>query len=107
MEVRLRPYCASNVRIAGSLLVALGVSVLVGWVANIGVLMSVLPGYIAMKPDTAICFLCAGVCIVLLADPSPTRKSRIFSAALAAVILGAALLTVIEYSFHVSLGLDQ
>ena len=94
-------------RFGGYALIALGVSVLLGWAANIRPLMSVLPGRITMKPNTAIGFLCAGISLALLTKIGNTRRGRIAAAVTAAlaVVIGSSAL--IEYVFHWDLALDQ
>jgi two-component system cell cycle sensor histidine kinase/response regulator CckA len=54
----------------------LGIVILAGWVTQIGPLMTVLPGRIAMKPNTAVAFLCAGIALVLLARPYDSSRFR-------------------------------
>ena len=95
------------VRAAGYLLIILGISVFVGWLRHIGLLTSVLPGQITMKANSALGFLCAGLSIVLLARPAQTRRSRIFSALSAAIVISVGIVTLVEYSLHVDLGVDQ
>ncbi|MGB8582579.1 MAG: ATP-binding protein [Candidatus Sulfotelmatobacter sp.] len=97
----------TSARLGGHALIALGLSVLVGWAANVGPLMTVLPGRIAMKPNAAIGFLFAGVALVLLTRVSNTRQARIASAVGAGFVVLIGLLTVIEYIFHWDLGIDQ
>jgi two-component system cell cycle sensor histidine kinase/response regulator CckA len=98
---------AWGVRLAGYLLVFLGASVLIGWIGNIGFLMTVLPGRITMKPNTAIGFLCTGIAIVLLTRRSLTRSLQTFGVVFAAIVTGLGLFTLIEYAFHLNLGIDQ
>ncbi|MFH1799391.1 MAG: hypothetical protein ABH891_00895 [Candidatus Omnitrophota bacterium] len=44
-----------------------GVSVMAGWIFDIGVLKSILPMWINMKFSTALCFLLSGVAVYLIA----------------------------------------
>ena len=53
-------------RLGGVLLMLLGTLVLLGWFWNVGWLTTVLPGRIAMKPNTAIGFLFLGLALFLL-----------------------------------------
>ena len=94
-------------RLGGMLLMLLGVLVLLGWLLNVGLLTTVLPGRITMKPNTAIGFLFLGVALFLLTRSSKTRKTVLWCAASAAVVILVGLLTLSEYLFHVSLGIDQ
>ncbi len=94
-------------RVGGGLLLLLGVLVLLGWVWNIGILTSVLPDRITMKPNTAIGFLFLGLALFLLAGTRRTRNTRIWCAACAAGVILAGLLTSTEYFLHADLGIDQ
>lgn len=94
-------------RVGGGLLLLLGVLVLLGWVRNIGILTSVLPDRITMKPNTAIGFLFLGLALFLLAGTRRTRNTQIWCAACAAGVILAGLLTSTEYFLHADLGIDQ
>ena len=93
-------------RVSGFLLVGLGFSVLLGWMAGIQSLLTVFPGYIAMKSNTAICFMCAGIALLSLTHPA-TRRSRAAGLIAASIVLATGLLTVMEYLLHLHLALDQ
>jgi diguanylate cyclase (GGDEF)-like protein len=87
------------------LLVALGVLVLLGWQLDYAPLMSVLPGRVSMKPNTALCFMAAGLGLA-----ARTRAARTGGAAsrwLASAVIAVGALTLAEYLFHVNLGVDQ
>jgi len=64
---------------AGSIfLVVLGATVLVGWLFDLGLLKSILPGHISMKVNTAIGFVCSGAALSLSlrANSPSSRKLR-------------------------------
>jgi two-component system cell cycle sensor histidine kinase/response regulator CckA len=107
MEVRSYRNFATEVRCAGYLLVSLGAVVLVGWLTRISPLLTVLPGRIAMKPNTALGFLCAGVSILMLMRRNYGRRQRLVGLAFAAIVFALGLLTIIEYGLHVDLRIDQ
>jgi len=98
---------AALARWSGYALIALGVSVLVGWAGNIGPLMTVLPGRISMKPNAAMGFLLAGLALVLLTQITNARRGRIASAIAAGFMIVIGLLTLIEYVLHRNLFIDQ
>jgi PAS domain S-box-containing protein len=82
---------------AGAISAVLGVTTLIGWIFDIPLLKTVLPGLVNMKANTAICFVLLGVALVL---PRAT-------AALVAVCVGAfALLTLAEY-LGLKVGIDE
>lgn len=47
-------------QIASAIVILVGCVVLVGWIYNIAVLKSILPGFVAMRPNTALGFILAG-----------------------------------------------
>jgi len=51
--------------LAAFLAVVAGVIVLVGWAFDIAALKSVLPGRVAMKANTTVCFIRIGVALLL------------------------------------------
>ncbi|MDP4030428.1 MAG: PAS domain S-box protein [Gallionella sp.] len=53
--------------LAALLAVVVGILVLVGWAFDIAVLKSILPGWVAMKANTAACFILIGVALWLTA----------------------------------------
>jgi two-component system cell cycle sensor histidine kinase/response regulator CckA len=106
MEVPHRSF-ASQVRWAGYLLVSLGTAVLAGWVTNLTLLMTVLPGRVSMKPNTAVGFLCAGLALVTLVQRNFNRRAQVLGAIFSSITIALGALTIIEYAFHVDLRIDQ
>jgi signal transduction histidine kinase/ActR/RegA family two-component response regulator len=94
-------------RLGGVLLLLLGALVLLGWLWNIALLTTVLPGRIAMKPNTGIGFLFLGLALFLLTRSTKTRSTQLWCAASATVVILIGLLTLSEYLFHFDLGIDQ
>ncbi len=94
-------------RVGGGLLVLLGILVMLGWISNIAVLTTVLPGRIAMKPNTAAGFLFLGAALVLLTWPKKTRGTQLLCAASAMIVVFIGLTTAFEYLFHADLQIDQ
>ena len=103
------PYTAYRTiaRLGAVLLMLLGSLVLLGWLWNVGFLTTVLPGRIAMKPNTAIGFLFLGLALFLPTRPNKTRSHRLWCAASAALVSLVGLLTLSEYVFGANLGIDQ
>lgn len=94
-------------RAAALLSVLLGIVVLTGWVLDITVLKSILPGYISMKPNTAIGFVCGGLAFMLLVKSDSSRKLRYPAAVLSLTTLIIGLFTLAEYLLHRDLKVDQ
>jgi PAS domain S-box-containing protein len=115
---------------AGALVILLGLLVLAGWIWNLEGLKSLMPGIVSMKANSAVCFVLAGVALLLHAvsqslalSPESTLAYstggkaagrslpqmllvQIAARVLAFVVLGVALVTLAEYLFDLNLGLD-
>ena len=107
MDVQERQSSASKLQWSGYLLVGLGGIVPLGWLANIGPLTTVLPGQISMKANTGIGFLCAGLSLLMLARPSLKRMSRDLGMVFSTIVFAVGILTLVEYTFRIGLGIDQ
>ncbi len=99
--------------LAATLAVIAGVIVLAGWAFDIAALKSVLPGWVAMKANTAVCFILIGIALWLTARQaaiSSPQRSTFFSriARLGGLLAGLiGLLTLGEYIFGWNIGIDQ
>ncbi|MDO8670903.1 MAG: hypothetical protein Q7O66_05665, partial [Dehalococcoidia bacterium] len=94
-------------RAAGVFVLLLGLLVLVGWTLDIGVLKSILPGFVSMKANTALAFIFSGAALLLL-PPGPAvawRRNLALASAGAVAVLGLANLA--EYLCGLDLGIDQ
>ncbi len=94
------------VRVAGALVVSIGCLALIGWVLDIAVLKSVLPGFVTMKANTALGFVLAGTSLFLSAKPTSYKK-RLVSRLCTLVVFTLGLSTLSEYLFGWDLGIDQ
>ncbi len=92
---------------ASTMGILVGASVLVGWLLDIPFLKSVIPGLFAMKVNTALCFILAGVALGLLENEAATPPLRRIGQACAAMVSLMGLLTLSEYLFGWDLGIDQ
>lgn len=90
---------------SGLLIATLGLLNIVGWYLHIPALISVIPGYINMVSNTAICFILSGLALVVCQDKSAYQKWSCL--VFGTLILAIAVLTLIEYAFSTSLGIDQ
>jgi hypothetical protein len=91
---------------------AVGVLVLMGWFTGIRTLTSIIPDYATMKPNTDFCFVLAGLSLWLLRRPpaqaggtNPVCGRLGQICGLVAACIG--LLTLVEYSLHLNLGIDE
>lgn len=85
------------------LVAALGVVVLCGWAFNVPALTYIRPTFQSMKVNTALSFLLLGAGLWLAHNDKRQRSRRILG--LVVAVVGGA--TLVEYAFHVSLGIDQ
>jgi len=95
-------------QIAGILVALAGCIVMTGWVLDIPALKSVLPGFVEMKFNTALCFVLSGIALWLLSrdntERTTTRRVAYLFALLVALI---GLLTLIQYLAGLNFGIDQ
>lgn len=92
-------FIASAPRLAAGLAIAIGFLVLAGWTFEIAFLRSVIPGWDAMKANTAIGLVLAGVSLWL------PRGKRSWTAAGIVVVLGA--ISFAETAFGWNAGIDE
>lgn len=93
-------------RAAGATTALVGAGVLVGWMLDVDVLKSVLPGFVTMKANTALSFLLAGASLWWGNDPGSRRAQRLATlCALVPVLVGA--LTLAEYLLGADLRIDR
>ncbi len=87
--------------------VAIGAAVLAGWLFDVPLLKSLLPGFVTMKANTALAFVLAGGSLLLLSPStvSPARARAGQALALVVTLIGA--LTLGEYVFGWQLGIDE
>ena len=94
-------------RLAGALVALGGTVVLTGWFTGTEILTSFVPGWLAMKVNTAIGFVLTGLALALLAPaetlPLQFRTGRLCAGF--AAILG--LLTLLQYPLNRDFGIDQ
>jgi PAS domain S-box-containing protein len=89
--------------------VAFGLWVLAGWMLHIQIVKSILPGQVAVKANTAACFILVGFALwVLRKEQSPGTAGWRLAAKIAAVVAGiVGLLSLLEGLFGWNLGVDQ
>jgi PAS domain S-box-containing protein len=90
--------------------IALGVTVLLGWAANLPLLTSALPGLVPMKVNVAISLVLLGAGLLLTTDRATSSLGTPGEAvrnALALIVLALSLATLVEYLAGVDLGIDQ
>jgi PAS domain S-box-containing protein len=94
-------------RSASALTVLVGTAVLLGWVLDLPVLKSVLPGMATMQPTTALCFILSGVAFWLGVPETTTGKAKLVGIISSAFVILAGGLTLVEYLFRSNLGRNE
>jgi signal transduction histidine kinase/CheY-like chemotaxis protein len=94
-------------QVMGTLTIVLGLVVLLGWKCQNKSLESVFPGFVSMKPNTALCFSLSGLSLLLGYLTRPRGSKRHISQALALVVVVIGAATILEYLSGRSLGLDE
>jgi PAS domain S-box-containing protein len=86
-----------------------GLLVLTGWTFHIRRLETVLPGQVAVKANTGVCFVLIGVALWLLRSARENERWGWRRAArlLALFVSGVGLLSFLEYWYRWDLGIDQ
>ncbi|WP_017315761.1 PAS domain-containing sensor histidine kinase [Mastigocladopsis repens] len=101
---------------ASVFVIFVGCIVLIGWIVDIALLKSVLPGLVTMKANTAIAFLLSGVSLWLLLKTQERKRGGFpisprfhvliaQSCAIAVMLFG--LLTLCQYLFGWNIGIDE
>ena len=86
----------------GLLVMALGLTVIIGWHARFPLLIQLHPTFAPMKYNTALCFLCAGGALLAIG-----LEARRLALLLGFAVAAVGLLTLAEYVFDAELGIDQ
>lgn len=95
-------------RVAAAAAVIVGSLVLMGWVLDVAVLRTFIPGVTnSMVTSTAVCFILTGVSLWLLANDEGADRRRWAGVASAVTVALVGLLKLSEYAFGLDLGIDQ
>jgi PAS domain S-box-containing protein len=91
------------------LAVAFGLWVLAGWMLHSQIVKSILPGQVAVKANTAVCFILIGFALWILRREPPSAAAGWTLAAKTAAIIASVvgLLSFLEFAFGWGLGIDQ
>ena len=81
----------------------IGFSAILGWVLDVAILKTFVPGFVSMKGNTAACFVLAGIA---LGFPRGGR-ARGISEAFSGIIVSIAAVTIAEYLTAANLGIDE
>ena len=93
------------IKITSWVIIAVSVACIAGWLLDIELLKTALPGLPSIKMNTAICLLLCGVVALFYIDDAEKHFNIIIPLNLIALILSA--LTLFEYVFNVNLRIDE
>jgi PAS domain S-box-containing protein len=94
-------------RTAAGIAVAVGMLALLGWVYDLDVLKSVVPGLPPMKANVTVALILSGISLWIACAETPNRLSRKVSQTCAGAVLLIALATLAENLFGMDFGIDQ
>jgi PAS domain S-box-containing protein len=106
-HARLAGWMRELSRIGAGIVIAVGVSVLVGWGFQIEPLKRIFPDLIAMNPMTAVCFILSGTALLLLHPLQPTIVQKRSAEILAFLVLLVSIFKLIDYAFFIETGIDK
>ncbi|MBD1826312.1 PAS domain S-box protein [Microcoleus vaginatus GB1-A2] len=94
--------------------IAIGCTVIVGWIFDLQLLKSIVPGLVTMKANTAVCFILGGCSLFIqqrrraeLTARKHQKITNILIYSCSFLIILISLLTLVQYSFNLDLGIDQ
>lgn len=92
------------------IVMTVGLTVVIAWIANVPILMSFIPGLPAMKVNTAVGIAILGYLLfrsyeVKVSAKPKSRRTLILLGAIFIILLGGT--TLIEYAFKIDFGIDQ
>ena len=105
VDARTKTGLALTSRILSAAVVLIGVLVFLGWVLNIPVLISGIPGLEGMKANAALAFILCGLSLWLKNEGDTRGESVGMALAVFVALLG--LVTLMEYLFGLDMGIDQ
>jgi PAS domain S-box-containing protein len=84
-----------------------GALVLVGWITDTTALKSIMPYWVTMKANTAICFFLAGLSLWLRRRENSPKSRQLAGLICAGIVTLISLLTLAEYVGQANFGIDQ
>src|SRR2546422_1922480 len=99
----VRPWSTRLAASSAAFILALGLTVVVGWFAHIPALVQLLPGLRPMTRNTAACFVLCGLALFIAA----LRSRRWPVVVCAGLVSTVSVLTLVEYVFPVNVGIDE
>ena len=94
-------------QIASWIVIAISCLVLIGWQLDLSLLKIVIPGHSSMKANTAVCFLCAGISLLLQTRHWSFANTARIASINATVVNIIAFVTICQYVFGWNFGIDE
>ena len=99
---------------AGIAVIAIGCAVILDWIFDLQLLKNVLPGLLSMKANTAICCILGGFSLLIqqrrrtkLTTIKHQKIDNFLIFTSSSLIVLISLITFVQYSFNLDLGIDQ
>ncbi len=92
--------------LSGGLVVMISILVMAGWHFDIAILKTLVPGYAAMKFNTAVALFLFGTCQITLGIFKHGKGKRV-SFGLLFFAMAVGILTLLQYVFNINLGIDE
>jgi PAS domain S-box-containing protein len=89
------------------IVLTVGCAVLFGWLLNVPLFKSLLPGLVEMKVNTAFGFICAGLSLFIIHKKPLQRRLNDMGRGLAVMVMLIGGLTLSQYIFGFNLGIDE
>jgi two-component system NtrC family sensor kinase len=107
---RLNPVFDTTSVLAAGLVIAIGALTLLGWTLDVMPLASIYPGWTAMNPLAAVCFILTAAALLLLRKEPALRRTRWAggaAAVCAGVVAGLALVKLSDFLPFGQFGIDH
>lgn len=93
--------------LCGLAVIAFGIAALGAWAGDIIAISSVMPHGVAIQPNSALCFILAGISLSAAKRSRENRRWRIAQLVFAAPVALLGLITLAEYALNTQVGVDQ
>jgi len=94
-------------KIIGGIVILTSLVVMFGWFLDIGVLKSILPGWVSMKFITALCFLFSGVLILLISFSKENEVIKIIVGIISFALVSLMCIFFLSLFFGISTGIES
>ncbi len=93
------------IKVTSGLIILISIASIIGWLLDVDILKTLLPGLPSMKINTAICIVLSGIVALFFVDDAQRHFNIIIPLNMIALILSA--LTLYEYIFNINLHIDE